>query len=318
MTAAKPEVNQGKKLTAIWIIPLVAIVLGVWMVVYTFMTEGPEIEIRFNTAVGLEAGKTKVKFRNVEMGMVQEITLSDDMEGVIAVVKLEREAIPLLGEDTRFWVVTARVGGGGISGLDTLLSGAYIQISPGTSESKVRKFVALDQPPLTPTGAPGLRLVLLSERSASVGSGDPVLYNGFKVGRVESLDFDPETRQIRYVIFIDAPYHSLINSSVRFWDVSGITLNAGADGFQVSTGSLETILLGGITFGTAPDLGPGQAVEHNTEFRLFTSYDAILESPFENRTYYVVAFDQSLKGLSPGAPVEYRGIQVGKVERILV
>jgi paraquat-inducible protein B len=318
MAAAKPEITQGKKLTAIWIAPLVAVVLGIWMVVFTFMTEGPEIEIAFKTAVGLEAGKTKVKFRNVEMGMVQEVTLSDDMKGVIAVVKLEREAIPLLGEDTRFWVVRAHVGGGGISGLDTLLSGAYIEISPASSQSKVREFVALEQPPLTPIGAPGLRLILLSEHSASVSSGDPVLYNGFNVGRVESVTFDPESQQIRYVIFIDAPYHSLVNSSVRFWDVSGVTLSAGAEGLKFSTSSLETILLGGVTFGTAPGLGPGQPVEHNTEFRLFPSYDAILDSPFEQRTYYVVAFEQSLKGLLPGAPVEYRGIQVGKVERILV
>ncbi len=318
MTTAKPDISKGKKFTAIWLIPLVAAVLGIWMVVFTFMTEGPEIEIGFKTAVGLEAGKTRVKFRNVEMGMVQEVTLSDDMEGVIAVVKLEREAIPLLGEDTHFWVVRARVGGGAISGLDTLLSGAYIEISPATSQSKVREFVALEKPPLTPAGAPGLRLVLLSERSASVGSGDPVLYNGFKVGRVESQAFDPGTKQIRYEIFIDAPYHKLVNSSVRFWDVSGISLSAGAEGFRVSTGSLDTILLGGVTFGTAPGLGPGQSVGHNTEFRLFASYNALLNSPFEHRTYYVVAFEQSLKGLLPGAPVEYRGIQVGKVERILV
>ena len=317
MTAAKPEITQGKKLTAIWIVPVVAVVLGIWMVVYTFMTEGPEIEIRFKTAVGLEAGKTKVKFRSVEMGMVQEITLSDDMQDVIATVKLEREAIPLLGEDTRFWVVTARIGGGGISDLDTLLSGAYIEVSPARTQSNMREFVALERPPLTPIGAPGLRLILHSARSASVSSGDPVLYNGYKVGRVESLTFAADTRQIRYIIFIDAPFHELVDSSVRFWDVSGITLSAGAEGFRVSTGSLETILVGGVTFGTAPDLGPGQPVEHNAEFRLFTSYNAVLESPFEHRAYYVAEFDQSLRGLLAGAPVEYRGIKVGKVERIL-
>ena len=317
MTAAKPEITQGKKLTAIWIVPLVAVVLGIWMVVYTFMTEGPEIEIRFKTAVGLEAGKTKVKFRSVEMGMVQEITLSDDRQEVIATVKLEREAIPLLGEDTRFWAVTASIGGGGISGLDTLLSGAYIEVSPATTKSNVREFVALERPPLTPIGAPGLRLILHSAHSASLSSGDPVLYKGYKVGRVESLTFAADTKVIRYVIFIDAPFHELVDSSVRFWDVSGITLSVDADGFRVSTGSLETILLGGITFDSAPNLGPGQPVEHDAEFRLFTSYNAVLESPFKHRAYYVAAFEQSLKGLSVGAPVEYRGIKIGKVERIL-
>ncbi len=317
MTAAKPEITQGKKLTAIWIVPLVAVVLGIWMVVFTFMTEGPEIEIRLKTAVGLEAGKTKVKFRSVDMGMVQEITLSEDMQDVIATVKLERAAIPLLGEDTRFWVVTARIGGGGISGLDTLLSGAYIEVSPAGTQSKVREFVALERPPLTPTGAPGLRLIIHSAQSVSLSSGDPVLYKGYKVGRVESLTFDADTREIRYVIFIDAPFHELVDSSVRFWNVSGITLSAGTEGFRVSTGSLETILLGGITFDTAPNLGPGQPVEHDAEFRLFASYNAVLESPFKHRAYYVAAFEQSLKGLLAGAPVEYRGIKVGKVERIL-
>jgi paraquat-inducible protein B len=163
-----------------------------------------------------------------------------------------------------------------------------------------------------------LGLTLLSERSASVGSGDPVLYNGFKVGRVESMTFDPDSKLIQYRVFIDAPYHKLVNSSVRFWDVSGINLSADASGIELSTGSMETMLLGGVTFGAAPGLEPGGPVEDNTEFRLFPSYKAILESPFANRLYYVVEFDQSLRGLVAGAPVEYRGIQVGNVERILV
>lgn len=317
MAAAQPD-TRSTRFSAIWIIPLVAAALGAWMVVYTYLSEGPEIEIRFKTADGLEAGKTRLKYRNVEMGMVQKIILSDDLQDVIAVVKLRREAVPLLGEDTRFWVVTARIAGGAISGLDTLLSGAYIEVSPATTPANTRHFVALEKPPLTPAGAPGLRLVLLNDRSASVSSGDPVLYNGFKVGRVESLDFDPESRQIRYDIFIDAPYHSLVDSSVRFWDVSGITLNADAEGFRVATGSLESIVLGGVTFAHAPGLGPGEPVEHETEFRLYGSYDAILEAPFAQRSYYIVAFDQSLQGLSPGAPVQYRGIQIGEVERILV
>jgi paraquat-inducible protein B len=315
---AKPEVTRGKKLTAIWIIPLVAVGLGIWMVAYTYLNEGPEIEITFKTAVGLEAGKTKVKFRNVDVGMVQTISLSSDMKNTIAMVKLERAALPMLGEDTRFWVVRARIGGGSVSGLDTLLSGAYIEVGPATSQSELRKFVALEQPPLTPIGAPGLGLTLLSERSASVGSGDPVLFNGFKVGRVESMTFDPDSKLIQYRVFIDAPYHQLVNSSVRFWDVSGISLIADASGIALTTGSLESILLGGVTFGTAPDLEPGSPVENNTEFRLYPSYKAILDSPFANRLYYVVEFDQSLRGLLAGAPVEYRGIQVGKVERILV
>jgi paraquat-inducible protein B len=318
MTAAEPEVARGRKFTAVWIIPLIAVAIGAWMVVWTYMTEGPEIRVTFETAQGLAEGKTVVKFRDVEMGQVQEVLLSDDMQSVTAVIKMRREALTMLREDTRFWVVTAQIGGGGISGLETILSGAYIELAPGTSNIEAREFVGLEKPPLTPADAPGLRLVLLSERASSVTTGDPVLYHGFKVGRVESLTFDLETRQIRNEIFIDAPYHTLITSTTRFWDVSGISLSAGADGLRVETGSMESILRGGVTFGTPPDLGAGTPVENNTEFRLFSSYQDILATPHQHREYLVVSFEQSVKGLVPESPVEYRGIQIGEVERIMV
>lgn len=318
MTISKPEVSKGRKFTAIWIIPLTAVVIGAWMVAWTFMTEGPDIRVTFKTAQGLEAGKTVVKFRNVEMGQVQEVTLNEDLQSVTALIKMKREALSLLREDTRFWVVTARIGGGSISGLETILSGAYIQVSPGSSADESLDFVALDEPPLTPIDAPGIRLILLSEDASSVTSGDPVLYHGFKVGRVESLDFDPQTKLIRNVIFIDAPYHTLVTSTTRFWDVSGISLSAGAEGVKIDTGSVESILLGGVTFGNPPTLGSGSPVDNNTEFRLFPRYSEVLESPHQHRLYYVVSFKQSVKNLLAGAPVEYRGISIGEVERIMM
>lgn len=318
MTTATAEVKKGKTFSAIWIIPITAVLLGAWMVYHTYSTEGPEIRITFKTAQGLEEGKTKIKYRNVEMGMVQEVTLSDDLEGVTALVKMRREALPLLVEDSRFWVVTAHIGEGGISGLDTILSGAYIQLAPGASSSKSLNFEGLEKPPLTPVGADGIRLVLQAERSASVSSGDPVLYHGFKVGRVESMSFDAEQKQIRYIIFIDAPYDILVTTSSRFWDVSGISVKAGVEGLQVSTGSLETVLVGGVTFVTPPKSDPGTAVENNTEFRLFPNYEELLDTPYQQRRYYVIRVEQSVKDLLPGAPVEYRGFKIGEVERILL
>ena len=318
MTTAKPEVSKGRKFTAIWIIPITAVVIGAWMVAWTYLTEGPEIRITFDTARGLTEGKTVVKFRDVEMGQVQQVLLSEDMQSVTAVIKMRREAEPLLREDTQFWIVTAQIGGGAITGLDTILSGAYIQIEPGVEGGKKRDFVGLEKPPPTPIDAPGIRLTLESERSSSVSTGDPILYHGFKVGRVESMTFDPEKKQFKHVIFIDAPYDSLVNSATRFWDVSGISLSAGAEGFQISTGSMESILLGGVTFGVPPGLQPGEAVEANTRFRLYPTFKDILESPYQYRGYYVVAFKQSVKGLLPKSPVEYRGIQIGEVERIML
>jgi len=318
MATEAAVVNSGSRISAVWAIPILAVVLGAWVVVHNLMTEGPEITISFTTAEGLEAGKTTVKHRNVNVGVVETVKLSEDFKHIVATVKLDRQAEPMLREDTRFWVVTARVGAGNISGLETLLSGAYIQLAPGTGAEGRRSFEALEEPPLTPIDADGLRLKLTSDRASSVSNGDPVLYNGFKVGRVESMKFDPQRRLVHYVIFIDAPYHDLVNSAVRFWDVSGVSLSAGADGFKVETSALESILLGGIAFGVPEGVSAGDPVEHNTEFKLYRSYEAILQNPFRYGAYYVVVFSQSVKGLLPGAPVEFRGIQIGRVERLML
>ena len=318
MTTEQAEISQGRSFSGIWIIPLIALALGAYMVVHTWLTEGPEIEIAFKTASGLTQGKTKIKYRNVDMGLVEEVYLNDELDGVIAKVKLERQALSLLREDTRFWVVTARIGAGGISGLDTVLSGAYIQLAPGEGVKGKRKYVALEQPPLTPSGAPGLRLKLVADRASSVSTGDAVLFNSYKVGRVESMKFDPSDRKAHYTMFIDAPYHELVDSQSRFWDVSGISMSAGADGFKLQTGSMDTVLLGGVAFGLPTGVRKGDAVEQDTEFELYASFDEIQKNPYQHGQYYVVQFSQSIKGLTVGAPVEYRGITLGRVEKILL
>lgn len=287
------------------------------MVFHNWMSQGPNIEIEFKTADGLEEGKTKIKYRNVDMGLVNEVRLNESLDGVIATARMDRQAVPLLVKDTGFWVVTARVGLGDISGLDTLLSGAYVELAPGTDDREERTFVALERPPLTPADAPGLRLHLTSNYASSVTAGDTVLYKGYKVGRVETMEFNPSDKLVHYQIFIDAPYQELINSSVRFWDISGVSMKADANGFQVQTGSLETILFGGVTFGVPKGIKEGDKVTKNASFKLYPSYQDILQNPFRYGIYYVVSFNHSLKGLVPGAPVEYRGIKIGNVVRIL-
>ena len=318
MTTQKAEKGEGGGISAIWIIPLLALALGAYMVIHTWMTEGPEISVTFSTAEGLTAGKTKVKYKNVDMGVVEEVTLSDDLERVVAKIKLERQALTLLREDTKFWVVTARIGMGQISGLGTLLSGAYIELSPGSGKEGQREFVALERQPLTPADAPGLRLHLVSDKATSVSAGDNVLYNGYHVGRVESRDFDPERRKISYVIFIDAPFHKLVNTATRFWDISGVTLTLSAEGLSLQTGSIDTVLAGGIAFATPPGVKRGDPVKSKTEFELYKSFDSILENPFAHGIHYVLLFEQSIKGLLPGAPVEFRGIPLGHVVRVMV
>ena len=317
MATEKAKISGRRRVSSIWFIPLLAVALGIYMVLHNWMNQGPDIEIAFKTADGLEEGKTKIKYRNVDMGLVNEVRLNEHLDGVIAKVKMDPQSVPLLIKDTGFWVVTARVGLGNITGLDTLLSGAYIELAPGSDKTQERKFVGLDQPPLTPADAPGLRLKLTSNQASSVTAGDTVLYKGYKVGRVETMTFDPEDKLVHYQIFIDAPYHELVNSSVRFWDISGISLSAGANGFKVQTGSIETILFGGVTFGVPTGITDGDKVAKNSTFKLYPSYKDILQNPFRFGTYYVVSFNQSVKGLKPSAPVEYRGIRIGNVVRVL-
>ncbi|MEM0954089.1 MAG: intermembrane transport protein PqiB [Pseudomonadota bacterium] len=316
---AQPELREGRGINPIWVIPALALGLGIYLVIHAWLTEGPEITIVFARAEGLVAGKTRVKYRDVEMGTVTGVRLTDDFQNVEAQVKMDYAARSLLRPDTRFWLVTARVGLGNITGLDTLLSGAYIEMAPGNDkEAGTRRYKGLPDPPLTPIDAPGIRLNLLSDHAGSVSTGNAVLYKGYRVGRVETAELDPERQLMRYVVFIDAPYHELIDSAVRFWNTSGVAISTGADGVRVRTGSLDTVLRGGIAFERPPNVATGLPVESGAEFRLFDSIEAARENPYRFGTNFVVMFSQSLKGLLPGAPVEYRGIRIGHVERLMV
>jgi paraquat-inducible protein B len=319
MSEVKAEVSRRRRIPAIWLVPLVAFLLGIWMVLYSAMTEGPEITLVFSTAEGIEAGKTKVKSRSVQVGLVESVMLSKDLESVTVIAKLDRVATPLLRDDTRFWVVRPRLGAGGISGLGTIMSGAYIQLEPGPGEpSGRREFVGLDDVPVTPVGTPGLRLVLITQRAGSVSQGDPVLYRGFRVGRVEETLFDDETGNVRNRIFIHAPYGKLVNQATRFWNASGITLDASAEGVRVDISSLQTILSGGVAFEVPEGKEPGGPVEDGAEFELYRNFLSTREERYRHWVDYVVAFDQSVRGLAPGAPVEYRGIRIGTVRRVLL
>ncbi len=318
MSEMKATVSSGRKFSAIWILPLVTLIVGVIIVGHSIMTQGPTITIDFETADSLEVGKTKIRLLSVNVGVVESVSIKEDLSGVTATIKLDQKTKNLLVDDTRFWIVRARIGAGGVSGLSTLLSGAYIEMDPGIGVNKKLAFAGLESPPLTPADAPGLRLSLFSDRAGSVSAGDSMLYRGYPVGRVEAMEFDSERREVRYDIFIDAPYHQLINTTTRFWDTSGVGMKLSAEGFDVAMGSMDTILRGGVAFGSVPGLPPGDPVKSGNEYKLFKSYDEILEHPYRHGTYYVVSFSQSLRGLLPGAPVEYRGIEIGRVERILL
>lgn len=318
MSEARAKVTQRRRISRIWIVPIVALVVGAWMVLHTWRNQGPQITITFKSGEGIEAEKTKIKLRDVDLGVVESVHFADDFEHVIVVSRLDKLAVPLLRDDTAFWVVRPRVGPGGVSGLGTLLSGGYIQLSPGTSEKTRRDFVGLEDPPVTPAGVPGLRFKLVSERAGSVGSGDPILYKGFRVGRIDSAQFDVATQTMKYGAFVEAPYDDLVTSSTRFWRSSGISMSATMDGVSISASSLETILIGGVTFGQPEGIESGPPADAGATFELYPNEAAVNERPFRHGVEYVVQFTRSVRGLKPNAPVEFRGIPVGRVERIML
>ena len=318
MTEAKATVSERRRISAIWFVPIVALVLGIWMVIYTLQSQGPEISVVFSSGASIEAGKTKIKFRDVEVGLVDSVGLADDLESVVVTARVDKASSSLLREDTQFWVVRPRIGPGGVSGVGTLLSGGYLQLAPGTGKEGRRDFVGLDDPPVTPAGTPGLHFRMVAEESGSVNSGAPILYKKFRVGRVESAEFDVASQKMYYRAFIEEPYDDLVTSATRFWNASGISLSATADGIHVQTASIEAILVGGVVFGLPEGVEPGGPVEAGETFKLYDNYASVNEQPYRHSIEYVVRFPQSVRGLRPGAPVEYRGVRLGWVERGLI
>lgn len=316
MTPPEAVISEKRHLSAVWLLPLLAFVIGAALVINIHLNRGPEIEILFSSAEGLEPGKTKIKALSVDVGTVESVALSPGLDQVLVKARMEPVAEPLLRGDTQFWVVRPQIASSGISGLGTLLSGVYIELSPGEEKSEARKFTGLADTPVTPQNVPGLRLILVSEEKSSITTGDPILYRGFQVGRVETSEFDIESGQIRSNIFIKTPYTSLINSHSRFWNASGFSFSASSQGVTLDTDSLETLLIGGVSFDLPEGKLPGQPVADGTQFTLYPDYASITQEIFQYSTRYLLLFDSSVRGLTKGAPVEYRGLQIGSVEEI--
>ena len=318
--ADNPEVivSDKRKLPLVWIVPLVALLLGIYMIIHHFLTQGPEITITYLTANGIEAGKTKIKSLNVEVGIVEYVELNSDLNSVTLHARIARDQKHLLREDSKFWVVRPRIGTTGVSGLGTLLSGAFIELDPGIGQPGKRAFKGLEEPPVTPADTPGLHLNLLSKEAGSVSMGDPILYRGYQVGRVESTKLDEKDHKLHIRIFINSPFDSLVTSNTRFWNASGIEFDASARGVQLKTGSLESILIGGIAFDLPNGSSPGMPVKKDDQFKLYPDELSIHENPYKHYVEYLLLFETSVQGLAKGAPVTYRGIRVGTVEDISV
>ncbi|PCC98133.1 intermembrane transport protein PqiB [Halopseudomonas pelagia] len=301
------------RVSLVWIVPIVAVLVGISLVVHNVLQVGPTITVTFKTGSGLTANKTQVKYRNVVIGYVSDVALSEDQRSVNATIKLAKEAESFTRADSQFWVVRPRIGASGVSGIDTLLSGDYIGADIGQSTTLVKHFEGLETPPLITYGEPGKRFTLRSTDLGSLDIGSPVYYRKIPVGQVVAYALDSDGKSVSIDVFVHAPNDAYVTDNTRFWNASGIDVRLDANGFAVQTESFSSILMGGIAF-RAPDYSPNdQPAEENSGFELFDDQQAALAPPDGKAQYLSLRFDQALRGLKVGAPVEFLGIDIGKV-----
>lgn len=308
--------RRRRHVYAVWLIPLIAALIGLTLAVRSVLDNGPTITIVFKTAEGLEAGKTKIKYKNVDIGDVRSVTLSPDGDGVVVTAEMAKAAQKLLVDDTRFWVERARFAGTGITGISTLLSGAYIGIDAGKAEDGRRNFVGLDAPPSVTTDEPGREFTLRADDVGSVDLGSPVYFRRVVVGKVTAAQLDPDGRGVTLRVFVAAPHEKLVTANSRFWHASGLDVSLDGGGIKLQTQSILSVLLGGIAFATPESSVAATPAAPGHTFRLFDKQATAMKRSDAEVTTLVANFTESLRGLEPGAQVDFRGVVVGEVTAI--
>jgi paraquat-inducible protein B len=315
---AVPDKPRRTRLPLVWILPAMVIVVGAFVVIQQKLAQGPEVDISFADADGLETNKTKIRYKDVDIGDVTDIHVSKDRKRVIVTARIHRDASDYLVDDTRFWVVRPRITGGGVSGLGTLVSGSYISVDVGRSSTERREFAGLEIPPIVTSNLPGRELVLHAEDIGSLSVGSGVFYRHMVAGQVIAYSLDSGGASVTIKIFVNEPYDNFITQATRFWQASGIDMSMDSEGVKLRTESLSSLLEGGIAFQSLPSAAASAIVAPDTAFTLYTDRERAMRQPDTEVRTFTMYFGGSLRGLSPGAPVDLRGITIGEVKGLSV
>ncbi len=318
LPAAVPDPRSHRRVPYVWMLPALVVLTGAFVAIQQKIAQGTSIEIGFHTADDLEPNKTKIRYKAVEIGEVTAIRVAKDRKQVIVTAKIHRDASDYLVADTRFWVVRPRVNGGNVTGLGTLVSGAYISVDVGHSSVKRRAFTGLEVPPVVTSGLPGRQFTLHAEDIGSLTIGSTVFYRHIPAGEVVAYDLDPGGASVTIKVFVNSPYDAYVTAATRFWQASGVDMSISSDGVKLHTESLASILEGGVAFQQAAGSTSTAPAAEDSSFRLFPDHDRAMQEPNASVQTFVMYFKGSLRGLSVGAPVDLRGITIGEVKKLSV
>lgn len=307
------------RISSIWIIPIITLFIGAWLIFSRLQSQGVEITLITNNANGITAGKTIIKNKSIDIGLVKTVTLSPDFKQVIITAVFDKKMDPLVKNDSVFWLVQPKIGIDGVSGLGTLLSGVYIEMSPGADESKLKSKtfnLLADNPYVSIMMDGGIELTLDSDEVGTISAGSPVLFREIKVGVVTKSELNIQTRKMQYSIHINAPYTQLVTENIRFWKEGGINLSFSPSGSIINVPPLETLLLNGISFDLPTGSEKGKVLTQPKTFILYPNKQAIQDSQYTEEHEFLLLFSESIAGLEKGSQVEFRGIQLGVVEEV--